>query len=265
MRVFKYCNENGILILENSCIKFLDVTKSNDPFDCMPSVNSSTTSRLATRLNLQPKNNLHNIANQLAKQMGFNKKWIKKKRKMYFEQINRGDKFHKNFTIKEREIYLLSLTTNYNSLLMWSHYANEHKGLLIEFETDGWLDSDISKPNEMLRLRNVEYRSKRPIFNPSQEVDPSIYLVKDESWKYEAELRVFLKSNSLEYDPKRQIFTYNIQPKSIKTIVLGCNASGDLKKRAIQIKKSPNFSHLKLKQSKPDPIHFKFNYEKIKL
>ena len=63
--------------------------------------------------------------------------------------------------------YIGSLAADYNNRLMWSHYANEHKGFCIEF--------DFSKgPDDLLPLP-VIYSSKRikmpivPTKNPSQE------------------------------------------------------------------------------------------------
>ena len=93
--------------------------------------------------------------------------------------------------------YIGSLAADYNNRLMWSHYANEHKGFCIEF--------DFSKgPDDLLPLP-VIYSSKRikmpivPTKNPSQEqirfmdsVFIKALLNKDSVWEYEREWRMII-------------------------------------------------------------------------
>ena len=49
---------------------------------------------------------------------------------------------------------VLSLSEQWNSVLMWSHYADNHRGMCIEFDT-----TELPHPN----LRAVEYRAPRRV------------------------------------------------------------------------------------------------------
>jgi hypothetical protein len=88
---------------------------------------------------------------------------------------------------------VLSLSKTWRSVLMWSHYANHHRGICIEFDT-----TDVSHPN----LGEVDYSSSRRIkttdlfswkINGSEEcamrVFNTYFLTKAGPWKYEKEWR----------------------------------------------------------------------------
>ena len=57
----------------------------------------------------------------------------------YIDRLQRGglsDNFFEETEIafpnsNVNEIGVISFTENYNNLLMWSHYANEHKGIVV--------------------------------------------------------------------------------------------------------------------------------------
>ncbi len=94
-------------------------------------------------------------------------------------------------------IYCLSELKD--SILMWSHYADDHKGICIEFERSpgSILGSDI--------IRKVEYKPSAPIFTYAQfkEMDPkvsarSVILTKFEHWKYEEEWRIIVEEGNEE-------------------------------------------------------------------
>lgn len=69
MRLYKYCNPKGILILQNQCIKFLDVTASNDPFECKPFISDSPEEvrRLKNEIYKEPFITVHHCASPVKK------------------------------------------------------------------------------------------------------------------------------------------------------------------------------------------------------
>ncbi|MBK7525892.1 MAG: DUF2971 domain-containing protein [Saprospiraceae bacterium] len=56
-----------------------------------------------------------------------------------------------------------SFTTNNNNILMWSHYANNHKGICLEFIT---LNERLL--SEM--LHPIIYTNKKPIINDFKDI-----------------------------------------------------------------------------------------------
>lgn len=101
---------------------------------------------------------------------------------------------------------IISLTENPHNLLMWSHYANEHRGIVIEisnsedtfnFSKDGMRFSGGGKKKAV----RVRYDNKRPSENIPDECIYSIFeddffrhiaLVKSDSWMYEKEHRFLI-------------------------------------------------------------------------
>lgn len=88
---------------------------------------------------------------------------------------------------------VLSLSERWDSILMWSHYADHHKGICIEFDT-----TEVSHPD----LGPVSYRSPRRIrasdllawkHHHSAEAEQRIrsiyFLSKAGQWRYEKEWR----------------------------------------------------------------------------
>lgn len=104
--------------------------------------------------------------------------------------------------------YVGSLCTSYKNRLMWSHYADSHKGFCIEY--------DFSEVKGAGMLLPVYYSNNRPLF-PMQIVSKSrdesmaeLYrqvmmgvLTKDKVWEYENEWRIIVPATlgieSMEY------------------------------------------------------------------
>lgn len=113
---------------------------------------------------------------------------------------------------------VVSLSETNNNLLMWSHYADEHKGIVIEFDieqpifdqykTNKVLESVVDEDDEYIytineektksrqalntgKIQRVRYNSKRPNLDSYENILEH-FLVKSEEWIYEKEHRVIL-------------------------------------------------------------------------
>lgn len=101
---------------------------------------------------------------------------------------------------KKDRIRICSLSNNYQSPLMWSHYANGHRGVVLGVEID---------PNKY-NVRSVFYDGPMKInlnsLNPNSAID--ILTTKLQAWKYEEEERVFTIDGSqfVDIDLKKIIF-----------------------------------------------------------
>lgn len=77
-------------------------------------------------------------------------------------------------------------------ILMFSHYANRHKGLCLQFEIDE--DQTIGEVAPF-NGRDVEYRDSIPFFNDPNQAHMTL-LTKYKKWEYEKEYRVLMSVNS---------------------------------------------------------------------
>lgn len=129
-----------------------------------------------------------------------------------------------------------------DSILMWSHYANKHKGACIEFEID---DKDFRKVNYSPKLLNFSFTDALEIYfsheiankeidtnDPDKQFLLEPIFTKSIDWEYEGEIRcVFSKMVEDEriykiIDDDGEEKTLLKMPK-IKRIYLGCNAKED--------------------------------------
>lgn len=106
-------------------------------------------------------------------------------------------------------------TTDPSSVLMWSHYADCHKGICIEFDNT----EDVVLSMGFLR---VNYDgNKRPTINPYLQSEASdfdkYFLVKAKSWKYEEEWRMIYQRKCHE--------KIEVKSRYISKVILGAKAS----------------------------------------
>jgi hypothetical protein len=128
---------------------------------------------------------------------------------------------------------------------MWSHYAKQHKGIVLQLE--------IAKdPETMLFAMKVDYSDEYPILNFAQGLEgqlQKIILRKFKDWEYEKEWRVLIIGGASTY--------LKFQPKTLTGLIFGCRADDNLRLRIKKLtserqkKKLPalNFYNAKMHQS----------------
>jgi hypothetical protein len=85
----------------------------------------------------------------------------------------------------KKEIRVTCFTESNDSLLMWSHYGDEHKGVCVEYDFDnthvGSFLSPIAYSSEIYKIKTFED------LTPLQQIGAS--LTKSKDWEYELEWR----------------------------------------------------------------------------
>jgi len=110
-----------------------------------------------------------------------------------------------------------------NDVLMFSHYADNHKGFAVGFDTR-LLVSSLTSNNSPLRsdLRPVWYFPVMPKL--SLHTEPALCATcKSDIWSYENEFRIFMAKESALAPSKLFSFDRN----AIVEVILGCRASDD--------------------------------------
>lgn len=133
-----------------------------------------------------------------------------------------------------------------SNLLMWAHYADSHKGIVIQLK-----DKFLSSP----MLNKVRYVDQRPIFDvvdftKNNEIFISDLFFKSTDWKYENEYRHIQSiegyCSALKDDNNklRKINGYNVYlstfpPEAIDRIILGTDVSNEI----VDLAKQFNITH----------------------
>lgn len=119
-------------------------------------------------------------------------------------------------------IGILCLSRVSDSLLMWSHYADQYAGAVVEFDgSHEFFDGQI----------DVEYRPLRPMrdvgayISPPEPIPVAELCAKSEQWKYEQEVRIIRSLADCEkkgIGPRGfPIYTQRLPPECIKSVTLG--------------------------------------------
>jgi len=109
-----------------------------------------------------------------------------------------------------------------DNILMWSHYADKHRGICLQFE---------GKPSTpfFYNAQIVEYQKNLPVINPFiDEKEPLFYktfLKKSCWWEYEEEWRIII--------PRIGSTTFEFPPEYLKGVILGSNISEKNEKNVI--------------------------------
>jgi len=141
----------------------------------------------------------------------------------------------------EKEIFnnfgILSLTTKKDDIIMFSHYADKHTGICLEFDTTK--DENIFKEKPF----EVNYRESVPSFqlksfihekgNPKF-IEP-IFSTKYCSWHYEKEWRILYHVSS-----KNDHRIEKYRPEALTGIIFGCESDDEIKNEIKEIVKFKN-------------------------
>jgi hypothetical protein len=120
-----------------------------------------------------------------------------------------------------QSIGILSLSKNRDSLLMWSHYADQYAGAVVQF--------DGAHPFFTGQI-DIEYRSGRPrrhvnTYLNDAPVPVAELCAKSEQWAYEREVRVvrpLAECERIGEDPRGfPVFIQPIPAEAIKGVILG--------------------------------------------
>jgi hypothetical protein len=192
----------------------------NDPFDCrMPPIKSSTPwwtrSRIAATeatTDSERVDNWHKFEESRprsdAELEELNKPLSAD------EQREFGEIFSSEIKAKLKTTGVLSLCAINDNVLMWSHYADSHKGVCLKFCLEKWPDLKtnilpVCYPKERLLLQLDSETLK------TEQAVEALVLTKDPSWAYECEWR------SLARSPGKNSFP----EVALVGIILGCQIS----------------------------------------
>lgn len=214
---YKSINEYTLDIFADSAFWFSSPDNFNDPFDCKvyPSVDSAI--------------------ERVMKRTGSN---------------FRGDEVRKNITEENltkavdsvmQRVGILCLTPHADNILMWSHYADNHKGICIELNVRAC-------PELFVYPIKVNYTKDYPVFDLGD--TNLIYATKFESWSYEEEVRIL----------KKKAGKHHFNPRCVKSVIFGCRISEESKRilKAV-VDGNGQMEHMVYKQAVMDDRMFKLN------
>jgi hypothetical protein len=250
MALYKYVTIDTLKQILFGKIRFTQPSAFNDPFELLPEVHipdSFATKNITMRFALTDKRRTTQIG-ELSSD---------------FESNNCNDLFSRDIVKKFNEsIGILCLSKNYDSLLMWAHYADKYTGAVIEFdESHEFFEGKIE----------VDYRNDR------QKRDISAYLIAGEpipiselcvkslQWADEQEVRIvrcLLDCKKQEIESNGfPIYTMELPIECIKSVTLGERISAQ---HQIEIFQQIQHTHIALGLAQVSNHGYEFKRELIK-
>ncbi len=162
----------------------------------------------------------------------------------------------------------LSLSEDPINDLMWSHYAEEHRGYVLGLDsTHAYFNQKMSPSDELRHLRKVNYTKERPQISLMNTNGVELFLSKGMNWQYELEWRImrpFTEATEIIDRRPYPIFLFSFLPSTISKIILGLRMLEE-KKNIIKCKviTDTKYSHIKLYQAQLNETDFTINLKQM--
>jgi hypothetical protein len=233
MRLFKYVTaDTARTILENGTLRWSSPAMFNDPFDTQFDLHLEFDEATIIDLVLdefwkifsgqkilEPANSLGHVLEWfLARERGITPDEIFRRheheiRDTINESIARAKTLIPELHKQQRQLLsrakILCLSEVHDNILMWSHYARNHRGTVLEFDSDERKGSRFKMAERVIysktmpRLVNekqmVQFVSGQWRMNPYEIMHNEIF-VKADDWSYEKEWRIWLPDRDADRD-----------------------------------------------------------------
>jgi len=248
--LYKYANWNNKhhkRIITHNEVYFASAKLFNDPFD----------SDIPLRYDLRSEDENLVILRQLLKKQHprWNDDAINREAAFFLERRYWEKEENKEHAEKLRIQYMfyqkriLSLSSIKDNILMWSHYADSHRGFCVGIDTEraeGFFEKYCSDTECPVTLNKIKYKRKIPILIPGPDFnDPSVVIdaltTKAENWAYECEWRYIMTLP--ETLMSKEHCNIYLRDGIISEIILGC--------RMLELDKDEITKIIKAKERRP--------------
>jgi Protein of unknown function (DUF2971) len=198
--LFKYCSfDRAMVILKSQRIRLTQPSDFNDPFELHPEFQLMSQEDIAE---LPPA--LDEQGNAIEGMRQLTPEAMNRMMAAVSPHLSRMASIHQQhpeatFFIDNnavgRDYYdqnfgILSLTETPDNLLMWAHYGDCHKGVVLGFDETHPFFRGAEIVAGLARLNKVEYNQKRPVLSITTRNNPKVFLRKSIEWAYESEWRL---------------------------------------------------------------------------
>jgi len=157
-------------------------------------------------------------------------------------------------------LYISCFSKKDDSILMWAHYANNNKGVCLEFENEDFLDVQYSRKRKPIRISGIMPKVLWN-WNTNEQLNidekllrkylPKIspLLTKSRKWEYEQEVRCIINGKNPKLIQDKDGYYY-YHMKRIKSLTLGCRISESDKAKILALVKNLKIGVYQIKLTK---------------
>jgi hypothetical protein len=286
VRLFKYVPSERIDVLRDGVIRFTQPSELNDPFESAPYLSTFLPAEMQEELLLTLRYLFHRYSakavNGVLSRLGVPaelsaflfvaamsgviqidptepiRNWLAR----IVESKQRDAESRAQNALGDR-FGILSLSETANNLLMWSHYADHHRGFAFVFNADHpFFRGSSAGIGKLGVVQPVTYVSTRPsaaMFTPtlslSRFVDQMIhdlFWVKNAEWQYEREWRLIYPLDRPKLYPHTEVGTCHLFPfprEALTAVIVGARVSAKtLGEVESLITTTPELRHIELRR-----------------
>jgi hypothetical protein len=248
MSLYKYLPPERIDVLESGSIAVSLPTERNDPFDELPAVDLDMSDQ-----ELECQYAKHHIRIPLEEY----------KETLRLQESQRSAEMAVRLRSAQAETFgAICLSRVWDSIPMWSYYAHEHRGFVVEFDEthNAFLDrfADGVVP--------IVYGNRGLVRGKLNRQEPLPQTIKAPAWSHEQEMRIFYKLD--QCDPpiiieERKIILARFPREAVTRVLLGCRVDQRCKAMIQQNLRRWGFSETTLVALSPHYEHFSFLTEEL--
>jgi hypothetical protein len=233
--LFKYCSfARAIDILRSQRIRLTQPSDFNDPFEMHPEfqlMSQEDIAELPPALDEQGnvKQGMRQLTPEAMNRM-MAAVYPYLARMAPIHQQHPGATFSIDNNAVGRDYYdqnfgILSLTEAPDNLLMWSHYGDSHKGVVLGFDETHSFFQGAEIVAGLSRLNRVEYSQKRPVLSATTRNNPKVFLRKSTEWTYEREWRLIRPlseaAGTLPRENLIPVLLFEVPHDAVKMVITG--------------------------------------------
>lgn len=236
--LFKYLPRERIDVLNGLRIRFTQPSELNDPFESAILVDASghhDMPGMLTDIRKQMEEGLTPTTPEEEQELKLAIAEVEAHAKELMHPSSVGKQL---IELLDRAQGVLSLSRTPDSLLMWSHYADSHKGFVLGLDESHEFFSRPDSAGRATKPHSVVYTSRRQTVQVnSEDFYERLLCFKSLEWAYEQEVRIFRTfgrtREDFERNDKDAIKLFDLPADCIKEIYLGANIADDLVQKII--------------------------------
>ena len=211
--IYKYVSyDDGVKLFFSKQLKFSTPDSFNDPHDCNENLfkftidNSTTQFMLDKGLYSRDEDEINLSIEELAKKLSTEGKISLQ-----------NPEFRKIFEGSKRSIWVTCFSRNSNDFLMWSYYADKHKGFCIGFDTNYFNEKYGQKVSKVIYSNSYK---KYDFFKETKLAINKWLTTKGKIWENEKEYRLYFPKEKINFINEDGLLKFD--ENLIKHVSIGC-------------------------------------------
>lgn len=144
------------------------------------------------------------------------------------------------------------LTEKPDDLLMWAHYADHHRGAILEFDQNNeFFNRRLGPQDDFRHFKKVTYTQDRPnvFLADSDAVD--FFYFKSTEWEYEQEWRLIAPladCKRVDRQNRLPIYLFKLPPECVRSVGIGVRMLDQQKLKLTRELRRADFRHVRVEQ-----------------